>query len=130
MKNKNAKRVFDYILLILVATAAGILSRDYKEILPDVVARYAGDVMWAFALYFLVSIFLVKKSFGIRFSITCLLALLDEVSQIYHAPWIDKIRETTLGGFALGFTFVWTDLLCYLGGALLALLIDYLAVKT
>jgi hypothetical protein len=130
MKNKNAKRVFDYILLILVATAAGILSRTYKEILPDIVARYAGDVMWAFALYFFISIFLLKKSFGIRFSIACLLALLDEVSQLYHAPWIDSIRETTLGGLALGYTFVWTDLLCYLGGALLALIIDYSAVKT
>jgi hypothetical protein len=36
-----------------------------------------------------------------------------ELSQLYHAPRIDSIRQTTLGGLVLGFGFLWTDLVCY-----------------
>jgi hypothetical protein len=36
-----------------------------------------------------------------------------EISQLYHAPWIDSIRQTALGGLVLGFGFLWTDLVCY-----------------
>jgi hypothetical protein len=39
-----------------------------------------------------------------------------ELSQLYHAPWIDSIRHTTLGGLILGFDFVWSDLVCYAVG--------------
>jgi hypothetical protein len=38
---------------------------------------------------------------------------LVEISQLYHAPWIDSIRQTTPGGLVLGFGFLWTDLVCY-----------------
>ncbi len=33
-----------------------------------------------------------------------------------HAPWIDGIRNTTLGGLVLGFGFLLSDLVCYLVG--------------
>ncbi len=36
-----------------------------------------------------------------------------EFSQLYHAPWIDAVRHTRLGGLVLGFGFLWSDLLCY-----------------
>jgi len=39
-----------------------------------------------------------------------------EVSQFYHAPWIDSIRSTTLGGLVLGFGFKLSDLVCYCVG--------------
>ena len=39
-----------------------------------------------------------------------------EFSQIYHAPWIDDIRATTLGALLLGAGFLWSDLVCYAVG--------------
>lgn len=36
-----------------------------------------------------------------------------ELSQLYHALWIDAIRNTTLGGLIIGFGFLWSDLVCY-----------------
>jgi hypothetical protein len=44
------------------------------------------------------------------------LAASVEVSQLYHAPWIDAIRQTRLGGWVLGFGFLWSDLACYAVG--------------
>ena len=35
-----------------------------------------------------------------------------EISQLYHAPWIDALRENPFGGAVLGFGFLWSDLIC------------------
>ncbi len=42
-----------------------------------------------------------------------LFAFSIELSQLYHSPWLDQIRQTRVGGLILGFGFLWTDLLCY-----------------
>ena len=47
-----------------------------------------------------------------------------EISQLYHAPWIDSIRATTLGGLILGFGFLWSDLICYTVGIVIGAIID------
>jgi len=41
------------------------------------------------------------------------IAYLVEISQLYHAPWIDGLRHSTPGGLILGFGFLWSDLVCY-----------------
>ena len=46
-----------------------------------------------------------------------------EISQLYHAPWIDSIRQTTLAALILGFGFLWSDLVCYAAGVSLGILI-------
>ena len=40
-----------------------------------------------------------------------------ELSQLYQAPGLNRIRLTTLGGLLLGYIFLWSDLLCYGLGA-------------
>ncbi|NQV02092.1 MAG: DUF2809 domain-containing protein [Bacteroidia bacterium] len=130
MKAKNTGRVINYLILIAVAAFLGILSRTYGTILPEFVASYAGDTMWAFALYYVIALLALKSSFSFKFFWTCILSAIDEFSQLYHAPWIDELRNTTVGALTLGNTFVWTDLLCYLAGAVLAVIVDYTFVKT
>jgi hypothetical protein len=51
---------------------------------------------------------------------TCLLRL-------YHASWIDSLRDTTFGGLVLGFEFVWSDLVCYTVGIVFGAIIDRVA---
>ena len=57
-------------------------------------------------------------------------SLMIELSQLYHAPWIDAIRRTRLGGLVLGYGFLWSDLACYavgvVCGAFAELLIGWL----
>jgi len=50
--------------------------------------------------------------------------LLVKISQLYHAPWIDAIRQATLGGLVLGFGFLWTDLVCYLVGVMIGVIAE------
>ena len=67
-------------------------------------------------LFLVVSFVLAGRSLFQRGIISLVLAFAVEVSQLYHAPWIDGIRSTTLGGLVLGFGFLWSDLVCYLVG--------------
>lgn len=55
-------------------------------------------------------------------------SLLIEISQLYHAPWIDSLRSQTLGGLILGFGFLWSDLGCYCVGVTLGCLLDRAAL--
>jgi hypothetical protein len=52
-------------------------------------------------------------------------SVLVEVGQLYHAPWIDSIRRTTLGGLMLGFDFVSSDLACYTVGVMMGMLVEH-----
>jgi len=87
-------------------------------------AEYAGDTLWALMLFLLASTLLAGRSNISRAGISLVLAFAVEVSQLYHAPWIDGIRNTTLGGLVLGFGFLWSDLVCYLVGIAAGALIE------
>ena len=49
-----------------------------------------------------------------------------ELSQLYHAPWIDSLRANRLGGLILGYGFLWSDVACYVTGVSLGVLIEIL----
>lgn len=104
---------FAYMIAAACVVLAGLASRRYRDLLPTFLAEYAGDTLWALMLFLLVSALLARRPVLVRGAISLALAFLVEVSQLYHAPWIDSIRQTTLGGLVLGFGFLWTDLVCY-----------------
>ncbi len=52
-----------------------------------------------------------------------------EFSQIYHAVWIDSIRETRIGHLILGSTFNAPDLLAYAVGIALGVMIERVCWK-
>ncbi len=110
-------------LAAAVVVALGLGSRKFARALPEVIAAYAGDTLWALATF--LGIGMLRPSLSTRGAaiLALLFSLAIELSQLYHVPWIDSIRATTLGGLVLGFGFLWSDLACYavgvaLGGAL------------
>jgi hypothetical protein len=108
MKNRIVFLVSSFPVAI-----AGLASRRFQSHLPSFLAEYTGDTLWALMLFLLVSTLLAGRPVRARAAISLALAFLIELSQLYHAPWIDSIRQTTLGGLVLGFGFLWTDLVCY-----------------
>jgi hypothetical protein len=52
-----------------------------------------------------------------------------EFLQLYRAEWILAIRRNTLGHYALGQGFLWSDLGFYILGITIAFLIDSNLVK-
>lgn len=104
----------------------GLGSRRYAALLPAFLAEYAGDTLWA-AMAF-VAIGLVAADWPTRrVGLAALLvSYAVEVSQLYHAPWIDAIRATGLGALALGYGFLWSDIVCYTVGVALCVGVEHL----
>ena len=50
-------------------------------------------------------------------------ALSDDCVRV-HVPWLDALRATTLGALVLGQGFLWSDIVCYAVGVMLAAILD------
>jgi len=115
-----------YFALIILSCLLGIGSKYFAEILPDFIANYSGDTFWAMAVYFFLRFIFPKKSMITSSIVAFAFSVLIEISQFYHAVWLDEIRKTIVGGLILGFGFMWSDLICYLAGIIIGLFFDYL----
>lgn len=102
-----------YAILIITVIIAGLSSRRFARYLPSVIAAYAGDTLYALMIYLGIGLIFTKYSIKRVAIIALLCSLLIELSQLYHAGWIDAVRHTRLGGLILGFGFLWSDLICY-----------------
>jgi hypothetical protein len=120
----TARRRIVYAPLLLIIPLLGLGSRSGATWLPEFIADYAGDTLWATMLY-LTIVFIAPR---LTITAAAVLAMLGsigvEVLQLYHAPWIDAVRSTRIGGLMLGYTFVWSDLLCYAIGVTIGVIID------
>jgi hypothetical protein len=114
-----------YLGFAATVIAIGLASRRYRASLPLFLGDYSGDTLWALMVYLLVSVLMPAKSISIRAIASLVIAFSVETSQLYHAPWIDGIRQTTLGGLVLGFGFLWTDLICYTVGIILGAVTEF-----
>ncbi len=122
MPSINRNRII-YGLLTASVLLTGFASRHFfGEI--SFVKTYAGDVLWALMVFFGLAFIFKTWPFKTILLATLLFSFSIEIIQLYHAPWIDNVRATRLGGLVLGFTFVWSDLLCYCLGASAGLLAE------
>jgi hypothetical protein len=110
--------------LIALTVFFGIGSRRSGHSLPCFVAAYAGDTLWALAAFLGIGLLLPGASTWRVAALAMSFSVMIEMSQLYHAPWIDSNRGTTLGALVLGHGFVWSDLACYAAGVGLGILIE------
>jgi glycopeptide antibiotics resistance protein len=113
-----------YFTLIFITISLGILSRKM-----DGIPTFFGDTLYAVMVYFGIRMFFIN----LNLKKTALLALVFcfsiEFLQLCRAEWIVAIRSTTLGHYALGQGFLWSDLGYYTLGSILAFWIDFNWVK-
>jgi len=118
-----------YSLLAVITILSGLASRQFAACLPQWVESYPGDALWALMIFLLVGFWFHRKS-----TLWVALAALAfsyciEISQLYHAPWIDAIRANRLGGLVLGFGFLWSDLVCYTVGVGFGVVMEKIFLK-
>jgi hypothetical protein len=124
MKMKRNRKLYAGCIMIVILL--GLLSRRFGAILPPWAAAYAGDLLWGMMI-FLMTVFLFHRKNTIPVAaMAYVFSVIVETSQLYHAPWIDAIRANRLGGLVLGYGFLWSDLLCYLAGVLMGVLLEKL----
>jgi len=102
-----------YSLLLAITIVTGLASRHFANLLPPWVHLYLGDALWALMVFWLIGIIFNKKA-SLWIALSALLFSYSiEISQLYHAPWIDALRANRLGGLVLGYGFLWSDLISY-----------------
>ena len=114
-----------YSFMIILVMIMGLSTRRYANLLPQIISDYGGDVLWALMVFLILGFLFPKMKTSSTALISIIFCYLIEISQLYHAPWIDAIRQTTLGGLVLGFGFLWSDLLCYLIGIIIGVSIEW-----
>ncbi|WP_142337667.1 DUF2809 domain-containing protein [Bacillus sp. AFS059628] len=123
-RNRLLYATFTIIVIIL-----GLSSRKLAFALPALLNDYLGDALWALMIFigfgFLFSKIETKK---LAF-ISLLFCYGIELSQLYHAEWIDSIRATTLGGLVLGYGFLWNDLVAYTIGVGVGFIFEFILQK-
>jgi len=122
-QNRNR---FHYATAILTITLMGLSSRKFAAYLPEIINTYLGDALWALMIYFVFATFFTNKKIKTVAIISLLFCYSIEVSQLYHAPWIDSIRNTTLGGLVLGFGFLWSDIVAYTIGIGVGITLEFI----
>ncbi len=110
------RRRFISAAAMVLVMAAGLLWRSPWVPLPVFARKYGGDALWALLAFVGIG-FLAPRQSTVRTALAALVfAWAIEFSQLYHAPWIDAVRATRLGGLILGSTFNAPDLLAYAVG--------------
>ena len=105
-----------YAVAVVLVIGIGLLWRSGVLPLPNFIAKYGGDSLWALVV-FLCFGFVSPRSPTVRIGfIAVCFAWSVEFLQLYHAPWIDGIRSTRLGRVVLGTTFNSPDLIAYVMG--------------
>ena len=118
-----------YAMFTIVVIILGLSSRKFAFALPDLLNDYLGDALWALMIF---------TGFGFLFSkietkklafISLIFCYGIEISQLYHAQWIDSIRATTIGGLVLGYGLLWSDLVAYTIGVGVGMLGEFMLRK-
>ncbi len=121
MKNNR----LNYFTLIILVMILGIVSRKISNI-----PLFIGDVLYAVLIYFGMRFLFIHLKTHKTFLLSLLFCFSIEILQLVQIDWLIAIRKTTLGHYILGEGFLWSDLLCYIIGTLLAFLIDWKFIKT
>ncbi len=107
----------------------GLVSRSSLVVLPDFLSVFAGDTLWALMVFWLFRTIYPSASTLYSASLALCISFAVEFLQLYHAPWIDSIRATKLGGLVLGFSFKLSDLLCYTVGIGVGCILERLLIN-
>jgi hypothetical protein len=113
-----------YLTLIPITVVAAFATRFGMPWIPGFVAEYGGDTLWALMVFMVLRVIAPRQSPVRAATIALTISYLCELSQLYHAPWIEAIRSYRLGGLLLGYGFLWSDLVCYTVGVLAGTMIE------
>jgi hypothetical protein len=117
------------ILLVIVVVIVGLPTRLAPQYMPAFMVRYGGDALWALLIYLLLRLMLPSAS-GRQIAVLALAATWGiEISQLIQTDWLNAIRSVKPVGLILGYTFLWSDLLCYLVGIGAGVLFDQTVLK-
>ncbi|MDA1886525.1 ribosomal maturation YjgA family protein [Bacillus cereus group sp. BY105LC] len=115
-----------YAMFTIIVIILGLSSRKFAFALPALLNDYLGDALWALMIFIGFGFLFPKIEMKKLAFISLMFCYGIEMSQLYHAEWIDNIRATTLGGLVLGYGFLWSDLVAYTIGVGVGFIFEFI----
>jgi hypothetical protein len=109
----QARPLAQSILLMTVTVVAGLAVRFVHVGLPYFVTKYAGSMLWAVMIYWVVSTILFSWRIRSAFILSGVLATAVEFFKLYHSAKFDAFRLTLPGVLLLGRFFSVWDIVAY-----------------
>ena len=113
-----------YVIAMAAVIVAGLWWRSAANPVSPFWHKYGGDALWALLIFLGFRCVLIRAPILRVMLVSLALCFAVEFSQLYHAPWIDSIRNTRLGALTLGSTFNAPDLIAYAVGVALGGVIE------
>lgn len=118
------KKRFCYFGWIAIVIILGLVSRKFTVLLPDFIADYSGDILWALMVFFIFRFIFPKHTIFKTAVVSLIFSFAIELSQLYQADWINYVRSIKYAGLVIGYGFLWSDLICYSAGILIGVLFE------
>ncbi len=109
-----------YALLIFLTIFLGLASRKFSSLLPVLLSKNAGDILYATMSFWLVGFLFPRLSTLRTAAAATLFCFGIEFLKFYDAPWIVTMRHSRAGALVFGSGFHASNLICYLAGVGLA----------
>src|SRR5689334_14740774 len=102
-----------YLLWIALIIPAGLASRRFSYLLPAILKKNAGDILWAVMAYLVIAFAQPKARVRTVAAVSLLLSYAVELSKLAPIPLLDPFRHTRIGALLFGTTFSWSNIVCY-----------------
>lgn len=89
MKNKR----WIYLAITSAIIVLGLASRKHGDILPEFIAEYSGDTLWAAMVYCGIRFLFPSSSILKTIVISLLFSYCIEISQLYQADWANTYNR-------------------------------------
>ncbi len=125
----KVRRIYVYAGLMLVTVAAGLGIRFAPLGLPWPVMKYGGSTLWAVMIYWVLAALLRSwRPVPLAF-VAGGLAMLIELTRLWHPPALDAFRATLAGVILLGKYFSVWNIVAYWVAIVLGALADQRLVR-
>ena len=126
--NMLRSKVKIYLGVIALLIAMGLPSRMVPNIFPSWYVLYAGDFLWAAVVFYsFCLLFNIKTKQAVLVSL--LTVYLIEISQLFHPPWLQEVRQIKFFALIIGHGFLWSDIIAYTFGIATAALLDFYVLQ-
>lgn len=126
MKPTKTRNRALYALLAGLTIVVGLASRKYSALLPPLLAKNAGDALYAVMVYWLLGLCLPRLSPARTALAAGVFCFGIEFLKFVQTPWLVAARYNRFGALVFGSGFHWSNLVCYVLGALIAIALETL----
>jgi Protein of unknown function (DUF2809) len=118
-----------YTAIFIFCVWLALATRQYTGFFHPLIVTYGGDIIWAGMFLFFMRIFFLHTSL-LKLAVICYaIGVAVEFLQLYEGAWYVQLKQYYIGRLLLGVGFLWSDLLCYAIGTVLAYVIILLIEK-